>query len=220
MSQDVKAFVDSCQVCQAREAPREKPAGTMRSFIVFEPMQLVAIEALGPLPASLSGMRHVMVAVDCFSRHMDATATADVQGQTFALFLKCFVARYGVPVAIITNNAPTFCNQAAKEVLSHYAIEHRRSTPHHHEGNAIVERAIQTLQEKIALITHDPVASVNWEDELPAEVWSLNTTVHSATEYTPFKLLFGRSLRLCSTQVASEASLEANFMELRDRRHR
>ncbi|RYF33478.1 MAG: transposase, partial [Cytophagaceae bacterium] len=87
-------------------------------------------------------------AIDCFSRFVEAAATENVQGATCAGFLEQIICRFGVPRVVLSDNAPSFCNQHMKALQTSYLFEHRNSTPHHHEGNAVVERAIQTIQQK------------------------------------------------------------------------
>lgn len=187
----------------------------MNSFQVFLPLQLVAFDALRPLPSSMSGKRHVIVGIDCFTRFVDAIATDDVQGETFSTFLENYIAHYGVPNEIITDNAPTFVNQNTKNVLQTYSIKHRKSTPHHHEGNAIVERCIQTLQEKLSLITHDVTQSIDWEKALPKAVLGINTCINATTGYSPFELMFGRRNIARTPQMELFESTHDEYDELR-----
>ena len=218
MANDTRKFIDSCQICQARKVERSLPAGQMHSFGATEPFELVAVDALGPLPPSIRGKKHVLVVIDCFSRYIDAEATEDVQGHTFTDYFKRFIGRFGIPQAVLSDNAPTFCNESMKQVVAQFKIEHKKSTPHHHQGNAIVERVIQTLQEKLALITHDPTSTVDWEEALTAAILSINTTTHSSTGYTPFEIIFGKRHALRSALVAETNQPHNSYLELRELR--
>lgn len=220
LAEDVRAYVAKCDLCQKRKAERVRKAGSMQSFEVVVPLQLVAFDALGPLPESLSGKKHVIVAICCFSRYVDASATEDVKGTTFASILMSFIGRFGPPQAILTDGAPTFNNADVKNILEVYKIGHRVATPHHHEGNAIVERAIQSLQEKLSLLTHDPATSLDWETNLPAAVLSLNSTTHSSTGASPYKLLFGLEYPLRVEGLESAETASSLYAETREYRMR
>lgn len=218
MSEDVRTFIRDCEICSRRKVERAKPLGSMSSFETYEPFQLMAVDALGPLPPCVSDERHVFVAVDSFTRFVFAEAAHDVQGVTAASFLRNMIGVLGVPKVLLSDNAPTFCNTEVRTVLEEFGVEHRLSTPQHHEGNAQVERLIQTLQEKLSLIIHDPACTVDWKAALPTAVLSLNTTVHQSTGYSPFELMFGRAHWERSELTTDESSLHGSFAELRERR--
>lgn len=167
-------------------------------------------------PACLSGERHVFVAVDSFTRFVHATAATDVQASSAAEFLNTLIGLFGSPEAVLTDNAPTFCSSQVRAVLDKFGVSHRRSTPEHHQGSAQVERVIQSLQEKLALITHDPALKTDWRAALPSAILSLNTTVSSATGYTPFELLFGRKHASRTTSVVDKHTIFDNFAEFRE----
>lgn len=214
MAEAIRQFVARCPVCQARKAERIRPGGQMHSFQSTEPFQLVALGALGPLPACLTGEQHVIVAIDTFSRFVDGIATSDVQGATVARYLRESIGRFGAPVEVLSDNASSFCNEAVKAVLERYRVSHRKAMPHHHEGNAQVERVIQTLQEKLSLITHDPACVTGWRDALLAALLSINSSVHASTGLTRFELIFRRRHALRIEEVAESRSPEQMFSEL------
>jgi len=213
MAQDVKKYVDSCTTCQRRKTQRQLPQGSMHSFKSYAPMELVSCDALGPLPTSMSGKRHVLVAIDNFTRFVEAEAVDDVQSATFAKFLMAYIGRFGAPKAILTDNAPTFNNQIINAILEKYHIQHKNSTPHHHEGNSVVERVIQSLQEKISLIAHDPAGAVDWEAAVHGAVLSINTSYHGSIAYTPFELMFGRRQEIISNDVISSLDPQDMYAE-------
>ena len=61
---------------------------------------------------------------------------------------------------------------------------------YHPQSNGAVERANGIIFSGIKKnITEQPKGK--WVDELPKVIWSHNTTESSATQFTPFKLLYG-----------------------------
>lgn len=161
MADDVRKHVSSCDICQARKAQRTLPSGSMVSFQGYEPFDIVAFNVLGALPPSLRDNRYVIVGIDCFTRFMDAVAVSDQKAETFVTYLKAFIGRFGIPKTILTDNSNLFVNSSVTYLADKLNIELRQSMPHHHEGNVVVERAIGRLQEKLALISHDPIATVD-----------------------------------------------------------
>jgi len=80
-----------------------------------------------------------------------------------------------------------------KETLQVFNVTHQFSTADHSRGNALVERAIQTLQEKLRMAMDSRSAEDNWDVILPMVVYSMNTTIHTSTGYSPFELIFGKT---------------------------
>lgn len=192
---DVKNYVDSCVVCQQRKRPTEKTHGLMESFFVEEVFECVAIDCVGPWKATRRANTTVMVAIDMFSRFVEATASQSTTAIEFAKFFMtniCF--RYGYPKQVLSDNAATFGAEVVKEVMKLSNVKHIKSTPLHSQGNAVVERVNQTLSNKLAMIvnSNDQYQIEHWDDALPAAVFSINTTVHSSTKCTPFELMYGR----------------------------
>lgn len=139
-SRTVRGIVPSLSSQEGRAAR----GGRYHSFHAIAPFELVTFDVLDPLPASLSGHKHVIVSIHCFTRYVVAAAVEDTQASTFARFLSSFISRFGVPSVILT--------EIVRTMASRFKFEHRKATAHHHEGNAMVERVIQTLQEKVSLI--------------------------------------------------------------------
>lgn len=136
----------------------------------------------------------MIVGIDCFSRYVFAQAVKDTTSCTFIQFLTRCIGIFAVPQKILTDNAKTFQSRQLTEISKLFGYEHIFSTPLHSEGNAIAERVIQTLQEKINLIQQQTGnGEEHWDTILPVVTLSINTATHRSTGYSPFELTFGRS---------------------------
>lgn len=69
---------------------------------------------------------------------------------------------------------------------------HVKATPYLSQGNAVVERANQTLEEKIRLVLDDPMQERHWDAVLPIALPAVNTSFHSSIGCSPFEITFGR----------------------------
>lgn len=206
MRDDVEEVIRTCSTCIMNKPERARPAGQMHSFQYFEPGKCVAIDCLGPITESLNGFKHIIVAIDMFTRFIETKAIPDVQSPTFALFLSEYCGRYGVPEQILTDQATTFCNAFMGEICKVFGIEHLKSTPHHSQGNAVVERVIQTLQEKLRLVLDDPLREANWDSVLPVATLAINTSYHKSIGHTPYELTFGRRAPLRDKRITVRAT--------------
>ena len=192
LDDDVKEYISQCQACQLRKTERQKPSGQMQSHESFEPWHKISFDYLGPLAATESNKRFVVVAIDNFTRFVDAKALKDQSASRFAKYFTNLICRFGIPKVIVTDNAKTFDNKLVKEVCNLFQIEHQMAAPHHSRGNSVTERVIQTVQEKLSLITNHVCSSLSWDSALPNVILSINSKYHKATGFSPFELLFGR----------------------------
>lgn len=177
MRDDIHHLITNCEICQARKAEKAKAAGMMKSFEICQPNSVVVIDCLGKITQTLQGNEHIIVAMDAFTRFVEAKAVKEISGAAFALFLSEWIGRYGIPKTILTDNAPTFVNKLVADVTKTFNITHRTSAPEHSQGNALAERAIESLQEKLSLILKETKTSRdNWDVTLPVAVLSMNTT--------------------------------------------
>lgn len=72
-----------------------------------------------------------------------------------------------------------------------FGFHQRFSSPRHHEGNSLAERAIQTVLEKINSVCHDVANEVDWELEQPHVQLAVNSSFHNSTLFSPYELLLG-----------------------------
>lgn len=191
---DTDAFVRECTVCQRFKMPRRAPLGQMHSFAVREPFQMVALDFLGPLPETKMGNRNILVGIDVFSKFVFARATKSTTAIEAINFIKSqIVAYHGVPALFLADNASCFKAEALRKTMNSLGADIQLTTPHHHQGNAVVERVIQTFKDKLAMSIDD---ENDWDLEIDLVILSINATKHKTTKFSPYEVVYGRRLRL------------------------
>jgi transposase InsO family protein len=146
---------------------------------------------LGPLPPAQGNLIYVVVAVEYFSKWIEAKPLATI---TLAIVQKFFwqniVCRFNVQKAITVDNVTQFDAETFKDFCVQIGTKIHFASAGHPESNGLVERANGIIMIGIMkLILNQPRAK--WSDELIIVVWSHNTTVSRSTGFTPFKLVFG-----------------------------
>jgi transposase InsO family protein len=136
---------------------------------------------LGPLPPAQGNLKYVVIAVEYFSKWIEAKPLATItSAKVQKFFWKNIVCRFGMSKAITVDNGiqfnaetfKTFCNQIGTEI--HFA------SVRHPESNGLVERANKIIITGIMKsIFNQPKGK--WPDELIKVVWNHNTTVSRAT---------------------------------------
>ncbi|KRY17737.1 Retrovirus-related Pol polyprotein from transposon 17.6 [Trichinella patagoniensis] len=98
---DVKAWCDRCEACARRKTPPIVNRAPMESIVVGNPMEIVAVDILGPVPRSKNGNSYIMVVTDYFTRWVEAYAVPNQQAETVARKLvQQFVCRFGTPMKL------------------------------------------------------------------------------------------------------------------------
>lgn len=155
-----------------------------------KPFELVGIDVTGPFPTTKRGNRYIIVAIDYFSKYVEAACVPDYTALTTAQFLlDNIVLRHGTPKSIISDQGPNFESKLVKELSKLLNINKLHSSPYHAMGNGMVERENRSL--KSALRSYVQQDQANWDVWVPSVVFARNTTVHSTTGFSPYEVLYG-----------------------------
>ena len=65
---DAKHWCNTCSICAARKTHPPRQQAPLHTVSAGAPMQIVAVDILGPLPQTSSGNRYILVAMDYFTR--------------------------------------------------------------------------------------------------------------------------------------------------------
>ena len=86
MEEDIRTFVRTCDKCQKyRKDKKMELIGSAK--IVMTPFYHIGMDVIGPLPLTLLGNRYIIVAVDFFSKWVEAQALPEANAQAIADFL-------------------------------------------------------------------------------------------------------------------------------------
>ena len=81
------------------------------------------LDLIGPLQKAPGGFTHLLVAVDKFSKWIEARPIGKIKSEQAVLFFTDIVFRFGVPNSIITDNGTQF---TGKKFLAFYDSFHIR----------------------------------------------------------------------------------------------
>jgi transposase InsO family protein len=161
------------------------------------------LDKVGPLPkSSRGGHTYLLVAVDKFSKWIEAVLVTNQEATTVVKFFESITCRYGVPNSIITDNGTNFTLGEFQEFTKELGIKIKYASVAHPKSNGQVEKANRLVCAGLKKRLLRPLkrAAGAWVEELPSVLWSLRTIPNSSTGYTPFFLLFGAEAVL-STDV-------------------
>ena len=138
-------------------------------------------------------MTHLLVAVDKFTKWVEAKPIKKLDGPTTTKFLKEIIFRYGYPHSIITDNGTNFAQGNMAEFCKEKGIQLELASVAHPQSNGQVERANQMLLQGVKPRLQVPLERMPgcWIEELPSELWGIRTSPNRSTGYTPFFMVYG-----------------------------
>ena len=185
----------TCSNCAARKSPAPKNRAPLQSVKVGCPMQLVAVDILGPFPESEEKNQYILVVGDYFTRWMEAYPIRNQEAVTVAKKLTDeFFFRFSPPEQLHSDQGRQFESELVAEVCKLLGIHKSRTTPYHPQSDGMIERFNRTLLSMLATAASEN--PFDWEDHLRPLCMAYNTSIHPTTGYTPFLLMFGRQARM------------------------
>jgi ribonuclease HI len=219
---DAAELVQKCEGCQKCARDQKLPSSLTQLIQPTWPLQKWGLDLLGPLPPAQGNLNNVMVAVEYFSKWIEAKPLATITSVTVQKkFWQNIVCRFGVPKAITVDNGTQFDAEAFKEFCAQIGTKIHFASIRHPESNGLVERANGIIMIGIMkLIFNQPRGK--WPDELIKVLWSHNTTMSRSTGFTPFKFLFGdeaitpKEAKAGSIRTVASAEDEADYSVAKD----
>ena len=192
MQQDIIDYVRTCKICQKRQRRRgETPLQPIKKGTL--PFHQVGIDVMGPLPRTLTGKRYIVVAVDHFSKWVEAKALEDADAQSITTFIyEDVICRHGIPQILTSDRGTEFVNDLITALTRVYKIQHIKTTAYHPQGNGQVERTNRTIKDILAKITPK---DGDWSHFLPSALFATRVTRSATTKFSPAELLHGHQIR-------------------------
>ena len=136
MQQDVAEFVKKCDSCQKYGNVQQVPGEQMTTISSPWPFAQWGIDIMGPLPQGKRQMKFLLVAIDYFTKWVEAEALVTITETKVQNFVwKNIVCRFGIPRMIISNNDRQFDSQAFRSFCSNLGIRNKYSSPGHPQAN-------------------------------------------------------------------------------------
>ena len=116
-AEQVRQWCRTCVRCATRKNPPKTRHGALQSVRTGYPVQMVAVDIMGPLPPSKYGNHYIVVASDYFTRWVEAYATPNQEAITVArkLVNKMF-CRFSLPEQLHSDMSAQFESKLIKEM--------------------------------------------------------------------------------------------------------
>jgi transposase InsO family protein len=142
------------------------------------------MDIIGPLPTAPGNYTYVVVAVEYFSKWVEAKPLLSITLATIhKFFWQNIVCCFGVPYEITVDNGKQFDSTDFKEFCTYLGTKLCFASVYHPQSNWAVEWANGVIFAGIKRnITELPKSK--WVEELPGVIWSHNTTTSRTRSFT------------------------------------
>ncbi|XP_043499957.1 uncharacterized protein K02A2.6-like [Polistes fuscatus] len=139
MNKQIALWSRTCLPCQATKIQRHNKAMPDKIAIPGERFRHIHLDLIGPLPVC-KGFRYCLTMIDRFTRWPEAIPIADITAESVArAFFETWVARFGVPTIITTDQGSQFEAELFKKLTELLGCSRTRSSPYHPQSNAYKE---------------------------------------------------------------------------------
>lgn len=160
----------------------------MESIKLESPMELWAMDVLGPLPMTARGNQYILVMSDHLPKWVEAVPMANQRADTTArAFVDEVVTRHGIPEKLLTDQGRNFEADLMKEVLQLLGVSKLRTSTYHPQTDGQVERFNRTFER--VLTTYVNEDHNDWDLHLPLALFAYRNSKHSSSGVTPFKAI-------------------------------
>ncbi|XP_019447233.1 PREDICTED: uncharacterized protein K02A2.6-like [Lupinus angustifolius] len=146
MEKDATDLTRKCTCCQLfadfHKAPPEELTTTQAPW----PFCRWGMDILGPFPQATEQLKFLIVAIDYFTKWIEAEALATITLENIQKFTwRSIITRFDIPSAIVTNNGTQFADRRFQELLSGLCIKQHITSVEHPQTNGQAEAANKVI---------------------------------------------------------------------------
>ena len=170
METDCCQFVRRCTKFQMHKDLIHVPPSELHVLTSPWPCSVWGIDIIGKIsPKSSSGHEFILVAIDYFTKWVEATSYAKLNAAKVATFIiSHIIGRYGVPQELISDRGVHFRGEV-DTLLQRYGIQHHRSSAYRPQKN----REVEAVNKNIKRILRKMIeTSQDWSEKLPFALWA------------------------------------------------
>lgn len=213
MVADVYGHVSRCTGCARNRLDERKHTSMLKLFPATEPFASLAMDILGPLPESEGGYKFILVIVDRFSKLTRAFPMREKTAvEVASAFVDVWIASYGIPDSVLTDNGPQFASVFFQGVLGLLGIVSKYTTPNPPQTNGQVERYNRTVVRQLRVYVAEHPKE--WDRYVSLLTTAYNTQVHTSTGQAPLLFVSPRRLQTLGIERLPKLQPERGREEL------
>lgn len=191
MKKDINQWSQACINCQKNKVTRHTKTSLGTFDEPDERFSIVHLDLIGPLPPS-ENKAYCLTCIDRFTSWMEVIPLTGITAEEVANeFFKNWIARFGTPSKIITDQGRQFESNLFRCLANKFGIKLQHTTPYHPQSNGKVERLHRTL--KVALKAAN---NIRWTETLPTVLLGLRAVLPQDSQHSTAEMLYGKPIKL------------------------
>lgn len=167
----------------------------MTQFVVGAPLDVIALDIVGPLKETGNQNSFILVLGDYFTKWKEAYAIPDHTALTVAdKIVTEFICRFGTPKQLHSDQGREFESHLFKHICQLLGIDKTHTAPYRPQSDGLVENFNKSLKQMLTSFVNEN--QDDWDDYLPFLLMAYRSAVHSSTGCTPNLLMLGRENNL------------------------
>ena len=148
------------------------------------------LDIMGPFPIRRRQLKFLVVAIDYFTKWVEAEPLATITETNIQSFVwKAVICRFKIQRVLVSHNGKQFDNPRFRQFSQELGIHNHYSSPGHPQANEQVEVTNRSLL-KLIKTWLEGVKGL-WPEALPSILWAYRTTVRIPMGETPFRMTYG-----------------------------
>ena len=163
MTKCISNFVRRCIICATLKSHGSSKAPLQPVLPENRVWSSIALDIIGPIAPSRSGMNYILTMVEYTTRYVFAVALPDQTAATVArAFIDTIILEHGVPEQLISDNGSNFRSELIEELCKQLDIRQVFTTPYNAPANGVAEAKNKSIVQIMkAYVREDPE---NWDN--------------------------------------------------------
>jgi hypothetical protein len=189
VTNDVREYVQTCDVCQRNKVLQRKPAGLLQPLPIPKGRwESVSMDLITSLPKTRQGHDAIVVMVDRLTKmtHFVAVKGTITAKELADVFYNTVFKLHGMPTSIVSDRDSKFTSMFWQQLMARVGTVLRMSTAYHPQTDGQTERMNRVLEDMLRNYV-DPTHN-DWDEHLAGAEFAVNNAYHAGIASTPFFL--------------------------------
>ena len=177
-----------CEKCQKHQSIPKQNSKLQSIPVPSEVTKQIGVDICNL--ATVDGYKHLVVAIDYFSKWSEAKPLKDKLAISVAEFLYELVCRHGCFQIQINDQGREFVNAVADTLHDMTGVDQRITSAYHPQSNRLCERQNRTIKYSLVKVLNENPEE--WPSIIEGILFAHRVSRHSSTKFSPFYLLYHR----------------------------
>ena len=171
------------------------------------------VDLAGYFESSQRGYKYILVVIDHYSKWIETKAIKSKDMHTVMNAIKeIIIEKHGTPEKIYSDNGLEFNNAITEKLASDYGLTWIRNSPGHHNAIGAVERANQTLINKLKKLCE--YGRLDWANNLEKATHATNMSFNRRIGTSPYIMMFGKYPDLEVDKIFDKTDMKCNKADI------